>query len=352
MAQRPIVPAEEGPPLLPRRRRRKGRGGGFLVLVLAAFAALTWTRFRDTPLGLDLYLSGQSSPGGPLGLALDADEESTEQDDQDNAVKPLTRIDRVDRSRPQGATPSTAVAVRLIPTSEPLRALDDIFPSEGHLKEDDGPDDLILGRIRQLTFDACCPGAWWSHTGEALHYFDNPVQGAHPGVYALPVWPPGALPSILDTSAEMASSGTRFLARRAGDHSIVRDNESGLEWPIASGGNPVRIAPDGEHLVWWEAGGGRSQVDSNNEVFAADISGTNPRSLTSLWGGEVIDFLGDTKEIVVLGREEKDTIDYVLRSINVLDGSQREIARGAWLSEVSISPDGTWVAYMISLDES
>lgn len=207
-----------------------------------------------------------------------------------------------------------------------------------------------FGRIRQLSFGGCCPGAWWSADGQALHYLDRPAETGQSGIYAQPIWPPGALPQILDTRADMRAAGTRFLVRPEADFSVVKDVESGLEWPLPTGGNPVRLSPDGHRAVWWEAAGGREQVDALARIYASGIDGLEPIEIGALWGLDVLAFLPDGRDILALGRPNREVPLYVLNRIDSLSGASRELARGMWLSQVSLSTGSSWLAYTISLD--
>ena len=207
-----------------------------------------------------------------------------------------------------------------------------------------------FARLRQLTFDGCCAGAWWAADSQALHYIDRPASTGQSGIYAVPLWPPGALPAMLDTRLAMETEGSRFLVRPEVGYSVVRDVSSGLEWPLPTEGNPVRLSHDGSRAVWWEAPGGREQIDALNRVFSSSISGEDAREIGALWGASVIAFLPDNRHVIVSGRPEQGRPDYILARLDTIEGRMDELVRGRWLGQVSVSPDGAWLAYMISLD--
>lgn len=207
-----------------------------------------------------------------------------------------------------------------------------------------------LPRLRQLTVDGCCPGAWWSGAGDALHFIDRGAGGA--GIYGLSIWPPGGQPTMVDTELAMLADGTRYHIRPAGTQSLVRELDTGREWLLPTGGNPLRLSPDGTRVVWWEARGGRDHHDSLSRIYTAGIDGADPRELGGLYGTEVIGFLPGGGEVLVLGRTERDRPTDVLLALELGTGAMRELARGAWLSDVLLAPSGQWVAYLVSLDRS
>ncbi|MFN8421906.1 MAG: hypothetical protein U0470_00435 [Anaerolineae bacterium] len=55
-------------------------------------------------------------------------------------------------------------------------------------------------------------------------------------IYTAQVWPPGGVPTVLDTTVGLASGAARYLIRPADDVSIDRDATDGSEWPLPTGG--------------------------------------------------------------------------------------------------------------------
>lgn len=205
-------------------------------------------------------------------------------------------------------------------------------------------------RLRQLTFDGCCVGSWWSADSKSLRFVDRPEGSSQTAMYALPIWPPGELPVVFDGALAASEGEPRFSARPEGDISIVTDKETGLEWPVGTGGNPTLVAPDGGALAWYAATGGRSDVDGFNSFFASALDGTQERSMGGMWGGSLLRFMPDSEHVLALGRQVEGSAVYSLQRIALADGVAEEIAAGSWLSDVALSPGASWVAYMVSLD--
>ena len=84
--------------------------------------------------------------------------------------------------------PATATS-RPLPTAIAVAALGDLPVRQAEA----GSAGAAFGRIRQLSFDGCCAAAWWAADSQALHVLDRPTVAAQTGIYALDLWPPGAL---------------------------------------------------------------------------------------------------------------------------------------------------------------
>lgn len=205
-------------------------------------------------------------------------------------------------------------------------------------------------RLRQLTFDGCCVGSWWSSDSKSLRFVDRPADGDDTALYVLPIWPPGQLPEVFDGGLSATEGEPRFSARPEGDFSVVADRVTGLEWPVQTGGNPTLVAPDGSTIAWYGATGGRSDIDGFTSFHVSAVDGSGERSLDGMWGGSLLRYLPDSAHVLALGRQDEGNADYSLRRIAVADGATEEIASGPWLSDVALSPGGSWVAFMISLD--
>ena len=206
------------------------------------------------------------------------------------------------------------------------------------------------GKTRRLLDVGCCAKAWWTDDSSELRFIDRPPGSLGTALYGVPVWPPGAPPEVVDANAGHAAGAPRLTVRTAGDHSILRNVDSGEEWPLPTGGGAVRLSPDGGKAVWWAAHGGRQGVDALIRVHASDIYGREVKELIALWGTTVVAFLPDNRRVLIVGRPLKDSPLTVLVAVDVETGELVELARGEWLSDAAPSPDGRWVAYMISLD--
>lgn len=209
---------------------------------------------------------------------------------------------------------------------------------------------LFPGHPRQLVSGGCCTGAWWSADGTHLLYVDRPADSPVAALWGIATWPPGGQPEVVDASAGFASGAARFTVRPAGDYSLVRNIETGEEWPLQTGASAVLLSPDGQRAVWWDASGGREDVDALINIHGSDALGRSPRLLTSLWGATVVAFLPDQRRVLAIGRPIDERPIYAAVTLDVDTGAMVEIANGLWLADALLSPDGHWIAYLTSLD--
>lgn len=208
----------------------------------------------------------------------------------------------------------------------------------------------LPGVPRQLSQPGCCAGAWWSSDSGTLLFLDRPPGSASTGIYGIPLWPPGAEARMVDPWIGVPTGAPRIRVRSAGDHSILRNLDNGEEWPLPTGGRPLRLSPDGSRAVWWDSWGGRQDIDSLVKITTADIYGREVRHLTALWGAAVVGFTRDSRGIIATGRPFKERPLTALVRLDTETSELHEMARGEWLSGALPSPDGRWVAYMVSLD--
>lgn len=240
-----------------------------------------------------------------------------------------------------GQAPTPIAALALLPHDGDASIAPDLAPPGAGSWE---------RRLRQLTTDACCAGSWWSPDSASLRYVDRPDGSPQAVIYNLPIWPPGALPEVLDSTSASVGGEPRYSARPEGQASVVTDATTGQEWTVDTGGNPSLVAPDGSAMVWYAAEGGRRDVDAYNAFHAASVDGSAARAIGGMWGGSILRFLPDSRQVLALGRESENSAVYSLRRVAVDDGTTEVIASGLWLSDVALSTEGSWVAYMISLD--
>lgn len=209
---------------------------------------------------------------------------------------------------------------------------------------------LYPGQPRQIVADGCCPGAWWTADSSGLNFIDRPPGSLSTAIYTAQVWPPGGVPTVLDTTVGLASGAARYLIRPADDVSIVHDTTDGSEWPLPTGGDPVRLTPDGTRAVWWDSWGGRADIDNLVRVYGADIRGSDARELVALYGATVPACMPTGADCLVIGRPVKDQALFVLGLLNTVTGTMLELARGTFLADATLSPDGRWVAFTLSLN--
>ena len=203
---------------------------------------------------------------------------------------------------------------------------------------------------RRLLTGGCCAGAWWSADSSQLLYVDRPPGVPATALYSVPVWPPGTPPRVADARVAERTGGAQLRVYVEGRQSIVRDLLTDEQWALPTDGNPLRLSPDGTWAVWWEATGARRDVDGINRVWAAPVRGGEPVELAALWGLAVVDFLPDNRHVLAVGRPFRERPLFSLLRLDSQGGEMVELARGEWLSDALLSPNGRWVVFLTSLD--
>gem|GEM_PF-2831598 len=209
---------------------------------------------------------------------------------------------------------------------------------------------LIPRQPRKLTSGGCCTAAWWSEDSSQLRFVDRGPDDFMSMIYGVDVWPPGSNPAVVDEELMVRTGAPRLVVRYSGTNSEIEDLSSGDRWPLPTGGNPVRISPDGSRVVWWEVHDGWKHNGTLVKVFGSDVYGFDERELGDLWGARVVSFLPDNRRVLVLGRPVRNDTLFVLETMDVETGERTEVARGSWLMEPALSPDGQWAVYMTAMD--
>jgi hypothetical protein len=306
-----VITVEPAATALARRRRRRHQG---MVLTAAAVLAAVGLVL----LGSDRRIMRQVFPSA-AGLYTDERAAATPRP----TLPMATTI---------AAADAPESAARLVPPAAPATRV------------------TVPGQFRQLTQGGCCPAAWWSEDSTEVRFIDRPEGAAGAAIYGVPLWPPGSAPRAVDTSYSLRAGQTSLIVRPAEDYSWVEDQTTGDRWQLPTGGNPVRLSPDGSRAVWWQADGGWSHHDTLVRAYGSDIYGYDLRELGSLWGMDVVSFLPDNKRVLVLGRPARNQPVYALATLDVSTGVMTQLTKSFWISEAALSPDGAYVVYMVSLD--
>lgn len=209
---------------------------------------------------------------------------------------------------------------------------------------------LLPGQPRRLTDGGCCAGAWWSDDSWQVRFVDKPEDALTAGIYGAPVWPPESAVALLSSEVLESALANPLVVRPGRGYAMIEDTASGDKWPLPTDGKPLRISPDGARAVWWDAPRERYVHDTLVRIYGSDIYGFDDRELGALYGAEVIGFLRDSRFALVAGRPARQDATRLLASLDLEEGSMKELDSGAWLGEVLLAPEGGWAAYLISLD--
>lgn len=258
-----------------------------------------------------------------------------------------------------GRTPERRDEGQLAPRADgPGNALDRA-PAAGGLRlsvaplgsaADEAPRRPLVPLVpRQLLPPGCCADAWWSTDSRELRFIDQRADTGTTAVFGVPVWPPGSPTQAADIGPHMMVAG-RYAVRHHADHAEIQDLATGEVWTLPTGGAPFLVAPDGHRVVWWATRGDREAVNQLVPIYGSDIEGRSPRRLLDLWGAAVVSFHPDSRRVLVAGRTARETPRQTLLLLDTVTGAVEVLATAAFLDGATLSTNGEWVAYMVSLD--
>jgi Tol biopolymer transport system component len=203
--------------------------------------------------------------------------------------------------------------------------------------------------LRQLTHGGCCVQPDFSPDGQQVLFIDKPVDDAPAGIYSLELADPQPMPSLLSTTIGFRSPDRTVVATMEGDLARFTNEASGQSWTVDTGGNWPRYAPDGSQILWVASDREGPYDQRQNDIWLANLDGSNPRRLLSLYGGGVAGWFPDGDRLLLVGRdvprEERVTLFvYDLETRERTDLFSHKRLRGT-----ELSPGGRWVVFFLSM---
>lgn len=199
--------------------------------------------------------------------------------------------------------------------------------------------------LRQLTSGGCCVQPAWSPDGQAVWYIDRPNDAAPTGLWSVPA--AGGEPYFLtDKLGIYSPDRTLFAYPRAGQTYIERAAD-GERWTVPAGGRAINFSPDGTRITWQVASSSINFDRRAVQIWVANVDGSGARSVTSVVGGGLGDWLPDGQRVLVSGRDSGDRVNFVA-TLNVDDGSLVTVIEAPNIRGAQVSPGGGWLSYQIA----
>lgn len=207
--------------------------------------------------------------------------------------------------------------------------------------------------LKRLTEPGCCSGIWWSADGRKVLFVDKPDERD------------AAIWGVDTVSGERAPYSSvvgilqhndRYIIvpqHRTPQSATLHDRETGESWGLIDVGLLPFIAPDGTQLAY----DGRSthlprSVNRRQApIVVADLDGSNPRFLNSIYGGGIIDWFPDGSRLLVVGTLTEGRQLPALWLVDVATGAIEKLVDSAFMRNISLSPDGAWVAFLTLFEE-
>lgn len=242
---------------------------------------------------------------------------------------------------PITVTPTEAVVPIQEPSSE-ATTLPDAPPATAEPTAEP-----FVPTLTQITQPGCCVQPFWSADGQMVMFIDKPQPAAQTGIYGVPIT--GGEPQIVTDRIGLPSPDGRYRAYlNEQGQTVVEPFNSEVQWIIPNDGLRVFFSPESERLAWAETPRSGNFDERPTTISVADIDGSDPSDLVTVYGGGIAGWLDDD-HLLVVGRERARTQDIALFSLNVLDDTRTTLTVNQRIRSAQIAPGGQWVHYMITM---
>ena len=205
----------------------------------------------------------------------------------------------------------------------------------------------------RVTDGGCCNGPFWSSDNQKVLYLDRPSPDAMAGIWGIDRG--GGSPMLITDRMGVFSADLSLRAFPAQGQTVVERLADGSRWIIPNGGRAVSFSRDGTQLVWTSGQSGPPFDSAQRQIWISNFDGSNPRKIHELLSGSVIGWYPDGR-LLVSGRlsapESGQAIWALTPPTQETETTQvKELARGQRLRAASLSPDGAWLAYVVTFSD-
>ena len=205
--------------------------------------------------------------------------------------------------------------------------------------------------LKQLTVGGCCVQPSFSPDGKQIVFIDKPDEDTPVGIYGV------NLDTTLPTTPQLVSEIVGF---RSPDFNIVATIDSDLarftneltgeSWEVDTGGTWPRYAPDAGQILWTATDQEGPYDQRQSDIWLAEIDGSNPQRLLSLYGGGYQDWLPDGNRVLLAGRDKpgNDNEEQNLIIYDITNNNRTVLASHKRIRGIEMSPGGKWVAYFVN----
>lgn len=256
----------------------------------------------------------------------------------DNTIEPDRQLDSTATPTPVTPTPTPTATQTATPEPSPTATLT-LTPS---------PSPTPLPSLRQLTEGGCCVQPFFSPNGRRALFIDKPAPDAPVGIYGVDLNDPQPTPELVEETVGFRSADRTIVATVEGQLIRFTNETTGQSWTVNTGGNWPRFAPDNSQILW-EARDQEGPYDRRrSDIWLADLDGSNPRLLTSVVGGGFTGWLPDSRQILLIDRDNLDEEDRTLLLYDLANDRRTDLAREKRLRGIEVSPGGRWIAYFLT----
>ena len=206
--------------------------------------------------------------------------------------------------------------------------------------------------LRQLTEGGCCVQPFFSPDSQQVLFIDKPAPDVPAGIYGVSIDGSQATPSLIDEIIGFRSFDRTIVATMDGNLARFIDESSGEGWATDTGGNWPRFSPDNSQILWSATDREGPYDRRRSDIWLASLDGSDPRLLLSVTGGSFVDWLPDSRHILLLDRENLDEEDRTLMVYDLASDQRINIAKEKRLRGLEVSPGGIWLAYFLTFADN
>ncbi|MCB0154263.1 MAG: hypothetical protein KDF65_05655 [Anaerolineae bacterium] len=206
-----------------------------------------------------------------------------------------------------------------------------------------------LASLRQITQGACCTGVYWNEESTEVRFIDQPNAADPVGVWGVDVTQPGAVPQLITDRLGIYNEARTHLAYPDPSQglAIIERLADGQTWAIDTQGSSLSFTPAGG-VLWTVSDAELSWQARTNQIWLADLDGSNARTLITLQRGSPAAWLSD--EELLVSESVPDSEDVLLSVVSLADGRTREFARLPSFRDGLLSPDRRYLIFMIRFE--
>lgn len=216
--------------------------------------------------------------------------------------------------------------------------------------------------LRQITTGGCCTQPFWSPDSKQVLFIDQPAPDVSLGIWGQDIAQPGSEPELVtERLAFYTPDMTLRIELDENTTTIERLpaplTESGAQleaeneqWTVPAAGRRISISPGQTRIAWQVSNEDLPPESRTTQVWVANLDGTEAEAVATLPRGGVGGWISE--DILLLsGRESLQSREQILYTFSLADSNLTELVRAERLRGSLLSPDGTWLAYYVALDE-
>ena len=213
---------------------------------------------------------------------------------------------------------------------------------------------------RPLTTVGCCPDPFWSPDSRMVLFIDKPTEESPSGIWGVDIAPGHQVPRLITRRVAHYTPDLIFLVELGDDSTtlerlpqpvhLAQGEVEGTKWTVPARGQPVALSPGRERIAWATADEGLPIEERVTQLWVADLDGENPVRLAPVPRGGIVAWVSDDV-LLVTGRESLHAQEQVYYTLSLLDGKTVELVRGERIRGALLSPERTWLAYFVAMDE-